>query len=72
MVIKMVLISNFELIFETAAPKTVFSKIGHRLHEAVTEKSFRYVEALQLVHSFNLLLPSDACLIKRLILLLNS
>jgi len=70
--VELVLVGNFELIFETVAPVRMLGKVLQSSLKAALEEVFGNVEALELVHGLDLLLSLDARRVERLVLLLDA
>jgi len=63
--------SNVELILETITPVRVLSKLGHGSVVATGKELLGDIQALQLVHGFDLLLTLGTGIVKSLVLLLD-
>ena len=67
----MVFKGHGQLVLETVAPVGVLGQHVHGAHEASLQESLGDVQALQLVHGFDLLLAFGAGIVESLILLLD-
>lgn len=69
-VVELVLIGDFQLVLKSASPEVVLSQVLHAVHEAVAQEALGDVQALELVHSLELLFSAHSCLVQDLVLLL--
>lgn len=67
----LILEGDSELVFEAISPVGVVSQLGHGAHEAAREELLGDVEALELVHGLDLLLPLGSRIVQGLVLLLD-
>lgn len=70
-VVELVLIGDFQLVLKSASPEVVLSQVLHSVHKAVAQETLGDVQALELVHSLELLFSAHSGLVQDLVLLLD-